>query len=223
LLAAIALCFATTILIKTQIQRGRSLRIALVTFIPLATLLTITLTAGFIKVWDPNPRIGFLAIAEAAKGKIPALEQAVTAAVQTGGETLTTAQKALKAQQTIQFNNTVDAFVTAAFIILVSMIFALSVYEWWRLISGAKAPKLSETEPVFLPVAVIAPPSGAAALGAVALGFSMIKELSGQADVDRAMARAEACDCVEARTLRGRQNVFLSSLDERYRTPRRCC
>jgi carbon starvation protein len=223
LLAAIALCFATTILIKMQIQRGRTLRVALVTLIPLAALLTITLSAGAIKVWDANPKIGFLAAAEAAKSKIPALEQAVTAATAAGGEAFIAAQKALKAQRTIRFNNTVDAAVTAAFIVLVSIIFVLSVYEWWRLIRRVKAPTLSETEPVYLPAEAVANANGAAAFGAVALGLTMIKELSGQAEVDRAMVRAEACDCPEARTPRGRQNVFLSSLDERYRTPRRCC
>lgn len=223
LLAAIALCFATTVLIKMQIQRERSLGVALVTLIPLAALLVITLTAGAIKVWDPSPRIGFLAAAEAAKAKIPALEQAVAAAAQAGGETLAAAEKALNAQRTIRFNNKIDAAVTGAFIILVAMIFLLSVYEWWRLIRGTKAPTLSETEPVYLPAGVAANGNSAAALGAVAFGLSMIKELSGQADVDRAMVRAEVCDCTQTRTPRGRQNVFLSTLDERYRTPRRCC
>jgi carbon starvation protein len=217
MLAAIAMCFATTILIKMQLQRGRTLAVALVTFIPLVTLLTITVTAGSIKVWDQNPKIGFLAAAEAAKAKVAAIENQIEAA------STPELQKALKTQRTLQFNNKVDAGVTSTFIVLVSLIFLLSVYEWWRLISRSKAPALSETAPVYLPDGVVGSPSGAAAMGAVALGLTMIKELSGQADVDRAMARAEVCDCAEARTPRGRQNVFLTSLDERYRTPRRCC
>jgi carbon starvation protein len=217
MLAAIAMCFATTILIKMQLKRARSLSVALVTLIPLVTLLTITVTAGVIKVWDQNPKIGFLAAAEAAKAKASGIEQQIQAAA------TPELQKALKTQRTLQFNNTVDASVTGAFLALVSLIFLLSIYEWWRLISRAKEPALSETVPVYLPESIVATPSGAAAMGAVALGLSMIKELSGQAEVDRAMARAEACDCVEARTPRGRQNVFLTSLDERYRTPRRCC
>jgi carbon starvation protein len=223
LLAAIALCFATTILIKMQLRRDGPLRIALVTLIPLTVLLTITLTAGAIKVWDDNPKIGFLAAAEAAKAKIPSLEQALAAATQSRSDALEAASKALKTQRTLQFNNTVDAAVTGAFITLVSTIFLLSLYEWSRLISRAKAPTLSETEPVYLPAELVGTSSGPAALGAVALGLAMVKELSGQADVDRAMTRAEACNCIEARTPRGRQNVFLISLDERYRTPRRCC
>jgi carbon starvation protein len=223
LLAAIALCFATTILIKMQLQRGRTLRVALVTFIPLSALLTITLTAGAIKVWDANPKIGFLAAADAAKAKVAALEQAVGSAAQNGGEPLAAAEKVLKEQRTLRFNNTVDAAVTGAFIILVSTIFLLSIYEWLRLITRAKAPALSETEPVYLPAGALAPSSGSAALGAVALGLAMVKELSGQADVDRAMTRAEACNCPQARPSGSRQNVFLTAVDERYRTPRRCC
>ncbi|HET6408295.1 MAG TPA: carbon starvation CstA family protein [Chthoniobacteraceae bacterium] len=223
MLAAIAMCFATTILIKMQLQRGRSLRVAFVTLIPLVALLTVTVTAGTIKVWDNNPKIGFLAAADAAGAKVTELSRKLGKAAVLSPADIPELSKAIGVQRTLQFNSTVDAFVTATFLILVSMIFALSVYEWWRLISRAKEPKLSETEPVWLPAEAVAPSGGAAALGAVALGFSMIKELSGQADADRAQARAEACDCVEARTPRGRQNVFLSGLDERYRTPRRCC
>ena len=46
LLASIALCLATTILLKMQIQRGKSPVLALVTLIPLAWLLTVTISAG---------------------------------------------------------------------------------------------------------------------------------------------------------------------------------
>src|SRR2546422_1844211 len=59
LLAAIALCVATTILIK--MHRTRYLWI---TCIPLAWLVTITFTAAYQKMFSSDPRIGFLAQAD---------------------------------------------------------------------------------------------------------------------------------------------------------------
>ncbi len=56
LLAAVALCVATTIIIKM----GR-VRYVLVTLVPLLWLVAVTFTAVYHKVLNPNPRIGFLA------------------------------------------------------------------------------------------------------------------------------------------------------------------
>ena len=56
LLATVALCVATTIIIKM----GRASYVP-VTLIPLCWLVAVTFTAAFHKVLNPNPRIGFLA------------------------------------------------------------------------------------------------------------------------------------------------------------------
>jgi carbon starvation protein len=55
LLAAVALCVATTIIIKMH-----RARYALVTLAPLAWLVVVTFTASWHKIFHPDPRIGFL-------------------------------------------------------------------------------------------------------------------------------------------------------------------
>jgi carbon starvation protein len=55
LLAIVALCVATTIIVKT-----RKARYAAVTLAPLLWLIAVTFTASWHKVFDPNVRIGFL-------------------------------------------------------------------------------------------------------------------------------------------------------------------
>jgi len=228
LLASIALCLATTILIKMQIKRERSPGIAFVTLLPLAWLLTVTLTAGATKVWDPSPKIGFLAAARTAEGKLPALEQAAAAATASGDEaTIAATAKALKTQRTLRFNNTVDAYVTGIFMTLVGAIVVFSIYEWLLLLSRRKEAVLSETEPVFLPASALAESRPLPAFGIAMLGFTLLKEISGEAAIDR----AQACACAEAaesgqplQTAKyRRQNAFLTSTEHRYSTPNRCC
>src|SRR5216683_1052985 len=70
LLATVALCVATAIIVKM----GR-VRYVLVTLVPLCWLVAVTFTASWHKVLDPNPRIGFLAHARqlAAAGANPRL------------------------------------------------------------------------------------------------------------------------------------------------------
>src|SRR4029077_12568059 len=59
LLAGLALCLATTILLKKGMAAGRP-RIALVTLVPLLWLLTVTVSASVEKIWHSHPAIGFL-------------------------------------------------------------------------------------------------------------------------------------------------------------------
>src|SRR5207344_1065744 len=72
LLAAVALCVGTTIIIK----RGKA-RHAWVTILPLIWLLSVTLTAGWQKIFSSDPRLGFLShatsvLAQVADGSLEA-------------------------------------------------------------------------------------------------------------------------------------------------------
>ncbi len=124
LLATIALCVATTILIKM----GKK-RYAWVTLAPLAWLVAVTMTASCEKIWHPDPRIGFLAeasglSAQLASGTIAAAKVAET--------------------QHLIFNLRLDAAVTAIFACLVLVILAESGRTWWLYIVGRRVPVLRE-------------------------------------------------------------------------------
>lgn len=132
LLAVIAFCLGTTILIKM----GKA-RYTAVTLAPLALLLTATFSAGWIKLFDKDPRMGFLAQVDFYAAKIAA-----------GGSA-----KELSDWGHLKFNGQVDAFVTAFFLIAVGIIFLGCLREWIRLLSGAKQPVLHEDPYVSAPEA----------------------------------------------------------------------
>jgi len=219
LLASIALCLATTILLKMQLTRQRRPAVALVTLLPLAWLLTVTTTAAVQKVWHENPKIGFLAAARALDSKLPALQQTAAAA---SADQLPAAKRAVKMNRTQQRNMRVDAFVTGGFLALVGAIVALSLREWALLLSRRKPAVLRETAPVWLPAD--APERPLPVMGAIALGFTLLKEVSGEAAIDRERDRAAACECAAPETKPGpRRNVFLTATVQRFRGVNRCC
>ncbi|MGE0354547.1 MAG: carbon starvation CstA family protein, partial [Gemmatimonadales bacterium] len=122
LLAAIALCVGTTILIKS----GKA-RYSWTTLLPLAWLLAVTLTAGYQKVFSPDPRLGFLAHAASVRDQLAA-------------GTLDAAHAAR-----LIFNDRLDAVVAAAFMLVVLLVVIMSVWEWAQVLRQRKAPVLSET------------------------------------------------------------------------------
>ena len=115
LLAAVALCVGTTILIKM----GRA-RFAWVTLVPLAWLVAVTMTAGWLKVFSPDPKLGFLAQAAAFEGS--------------------TNPNAGR----IIFNARLDAGVALLFVSIVAVLLATSVWEWWLVLSRRKQPVIHE-------------------------------------------------------------------------------
>jgi carbon starvation protein len=109
MLAAIALMLATAVLFRMK----RS-RFAWVTVVPTAWLLVCTVTAGALKLFSPDPAVGFLA--HAAK---------FSAAV-ARGEVLAPA-KSMEEMQRIVFNDRVDAALCGVFLVVVLSLLVFTV------------------------------------------------------------------------------------------------
>jgi len=194
------------------------------------------MTAGVQKIMHRDPRIGFLAQAEALNEKLPALEQALTAARAAGeAGAIEQAERALHTNRVLHFNNRLDALVAATFLVLVSAIVVLSVREWLLLLGRRKAAVLYETEPVWLPDYAVKESGSLRIAGAAALAFALAKELSGEAEMERVARDACRCECRQDDT-RGHQadlqrararktdvQVYLQVAEKRFKGVKRCC
>lgn len=247
LLASIALCLATTILLKMHLRRepaagagagkpaSRRPWMILVTLIPLAWLLSVTVTAAAQKIFHPSPRIGFLAGADLALRQRSGLEQHLAQA-RAGSDPaeLAAAEKALRANGVTLGNHRIDAVVTAFFLCMVAAVVALSVREWILLLARRKAAELRETPPVWLPDYALVEARPWHVFGLVALGLALLRELTGEAQFERAhpgTARIECagdaesqpghCSATAQGTDRGR--LWAAAVKDRYRGIRRCC
>jgi carbon starvation protein len=244
MLAAIALCLATTIILKMNLAADtapasppRTPRaparpaLALITLLPLVWLLSVTMTAGIQKIWHSDPRIGFLAQAGSLNQQLPALKAAHEAVLQAGeAAAIQTAAKALRANRTLRFNNILDAVVAGVFLSFVAIIVALSLREWARLLSRKQAAVLHETPPTWLPDYAVAESRPWKMGTMIALGFTLARELCGQNQIERAQQQALTkvpCSCHEenpAATARKTPGVvYAETLEERFSKPNRCC
>jgi carbon starvation protein len=115
LLAAIALCVGTTIIIKMG-----KLRYAWITVLPLVWLTAATLTAGWQKVFSPDPALGFLAHAASLAGS----------STPNAGRMIV--------------NDRVDAALAAFFMAIVLVVLAASLREWYLIAARRKAPQVNE-------------------------------------------------------------------------------
>jgi len=113
LLAVVAFCVATTILIKKH-----QTRYIPITLGPLVWLVAVNFTAAYDKIFDPNPRIGFLAQARqlAASG----------------------------AEARLVFNFRLDAVMTALLVLMVTLILFESTREWVSVLTGRKQAAVKE-------------------------------------------------------------------------------
>ena len=135
-----------------------------------------TFTAGAEKIFHPDPRIGFLAQARALNDKLPALQTAVETA-QTSGDTsaIAAAAKAVHDNRAQHLNDLIDTGVTAAFLIMVSAIVLISIWEWLLLLARKRLAMLHENEPVWLPEYAVAEGRQVPVMGLVAaLTFALL-------------------------------------------------
>jgi carbon starvation protein len=116
LLATVALCVATTIIIKMH-----RAKYAAVTLVPLAWLVAVTFTASWQKMFDSNPRVGFLAQARALAA---------------GPATSVTGR--------LIFNNRLDAAVTGVLVVMVTLVLLESSRQWWGILRGTREAPVKE-------------------------------------------------------------------------------
>ncbi|HEX3865787.1 MAG TPA: carbon starvation CstA family protein [Gemmatimonadaceae bacterium] len=135
LLAAVALCVGTTVIIKM----GKA-RYAWVTMLPLAWLTIVTMAAGWDKIFSPDVKLGFIAHAKVVEAQLSS--GTFTAAV----------VNATNAHRMI-FNDYLDAGVAAFFMISVVVILADSFREWSSVLRGRK-PLVSSEVPFGGPIPV---------------------------------------------------------------------
>jgi len=125
ILASVALVVATTILIKM----GRT-RYVWITLVPMAWLVTVTLTGASQKLFHDDPRIGFLSQARAleqriADGGVPEAKVAET--------------------RHVIFNSRLDALVTGFFALLILLLLAEAATQWYRILAGKRPTGTTET------------------------------------------------------------------------------
>jgi len=106
-------------------------RYAWVTILPMLWLVLATQTAGYQKIFNPDPRIGFLAEAGRLEGlmkagKIPS-------------DQIVTVQRQI-------FNNHLDAVVSALLAVMVLVIIVDCGRQWLAILSRRKVPVLCEAE-----------------------------------------------------------------------------
>src|SRR3984885_5334773 len=116
LLATVALCVATTIIVKMH-----RAKYAAVTLVPLGWLVAVTFTASWHKMFDPNPRVGFLAQAQ-----------------------LLATGPAASATSRLIFNNRLDAAVTGVLVVMVTLVLVESGRQWWGILSGTREAPVKE-------------------------------------------------------------------------------
>jgi len=132
LLSVVALCLGTTLLIK--MQKSKYL---FVTLVPLCFMCAVTFSAGYLKVFSSDPRLGFLSGAESLLSQAATITDPLQAAN-------------LARQATIwRF----DAFVAVFFLVLVLLIVLGSAKQWWQLLRGTKRVVLHESE--FVPLSAV--------------------------------------------------------------------
>jgi carbon starvation protein len=129
MLAGIALLLATTILLKLKRERY-----AWVTLVPTAWLLVCTLTAGWMKAFSADPRIGFFALANRYSDAAAA-------------GTILAPAKSIAEMQRVAFNNYVCGSLTVLFVLLVVVMAVFTIKMSLQALRSA-FPTAAETPPM---------------------------------------------------------------------------
>jgi len=124
LLAAVALVVATTILLKMK-----RLRWIWVTLVPMVWLVAVTMTASYQKIFDANPNLGFLSKAKSLAAEIA------------GGQILPA--KIAETERLI-FNQRLDAAVTGVLALMILVLLAEALVQWFLILSGRREAILHE-------------------------------------------------------------------------------
>src|SRR6184192_1226409 len=132
LLSVIALCLGTTLLIKM----GKA-RYLFITIVPLLFMAVVTFSAGYMKIFSPDPNLGLLAGARLA--------------IQKSAEAADASAAAVLVRQATMYR--IDVFVAASFLVLVLLIVIGSTVELYRLLVGHKRVQLHESK--FVPLAEV--------------------------------------------------------------------
>ena len=130
LLAVIALSLSVVILIKMNKQRYLA-----VAALPLLFIISVTFSAGGMKIFSSDPKLGFLS----AAAKYDLQARAATAPAEIHKFT------------TQAFNMRLDAVVTALFLLLVLVIVVGSMRHAWRMLCGQESTRHNEHPYVTLP------------------------------------------------------------------------
>ena len=125
LLSVVALCLCTTILIKMQ-----KTRYLWTTLLPLSFMCAVTFSAGYLKIFSPDPKLGFLSGARSLVSDATAMIDPDKGAAM------------IRQAGVWRF----DALVAAFFLTLVLLIVLGSARHWWQLVRGTKPVILRESE-----------------------------------------------------------------------------
>ena len=196
LLSVIALCLATTVLIKMGKRRFMWL-----TVVPLIWLVSVTFAAGLQKIGHDHPRIGFLAQANRLTQEVTQLERQLTAEPQLAAAAVAKIQAQMAVKRRDIFNQRLDAVIAGLFLCFVGAIVITSLWRWICLLSGRSPLDLKETPPVWRSkdeLAIEPVKRGWDWLWAMVLiALSLLRHLAGESQLARAKSQTSQVACAD--------------------------
>jgi carbon starvation protein len=144
LLATVALGIGTVMMIRMGKARWMWL-----TLVPLVWLATVTLTAGWIKITDPSPKVGFIARAHEITAQLDADAAAKAATTPPAADAKPVlSDKDVAKLSHVRFNQYLNCTLCAIFMSVIVLMLFLATWEAWLLLSGRKPSISTETSPL---------------------------------------------------------------------------